>query len=76
MCRFVERRCATTWIAISVGSQAIVLTQGMGGRTSGEVYNDAKSLPPVVDAGTPLELVVHYHEGRRELPIVSLKNAA
>ena len=26
-------------------------------------------------AKCPLELVVHFHEGRRELPIVTLKNA-
>ncbi len=50
--------------------------QGMGGRTPHEIYNDTKSLPPVVDTRSPLELVVHYHEGRRELPIVELKNAA
>ncbi len=48
----------------------------VGGRTPHEIYNDAKSLPPVVDTRSPVELVVHYHEGRRELPIVELKNAA
>ena len=50
--------------------------QGLGGRTPHEIYNDAESPLPVVDTGSPLELVVHYHEGRRELPIIELKNAA
>ncbi len=51
--------------------------QGLDGRTPREVYEGEELL---ADAGTatkqPRTLVVRFHEGRRELPIVELKKAA
>ncbi len=50
--------------------------QSLDGRTPQEVCDGIEAEPPPVDVARSLELVVHFHEGRRELPIVELKNAA
>jgi len=56
--------------------------QGLGGRTPNEIY-DGRHAPEVAfqERQTPMtiprrELVVHYHKGRRQLPIVELRRAA
>jgi putative transposase len=50
--------------------------QALEGRTPREVYAGFEAETPPVDVARPLELVVHFHGGRRVLPIVELKNAA
>ncbi len=53
--------------------------QGLDGRTPSEVYDGQ----PVVEKARPIakdvprcELIVRFHEGRRQLPIVELRQAA
>ena len=53
--------------------------QGIDGRTPNEVYDGV----PVVEKARPepkelarLELIIRFHEGRRQLPIVELRQAA
>lgn len=48
--------------------------QGLEGRTPREAYNGGTSNDHVQRERALL--VVRFHEGRRELPIVELKNAA
>ena len=55
--------------------------QGLGGRTPVEVYDNRKPVAtesPILDRNRscPLELRVRFHEGRRQLPIVELKQVA
>ena len=56
--------------------------QGLGGRTPNEVYDElpacnlASKEPQKAQTIPRRELVVRYHEGRRELPIVELRRAA
>ena len=49
--------------------------QSLGGKTPREFYDGCEQSTPA-DAKRPLKLVVRFHEGRRALPIVELKNAA
>ena len=51
--------------------------QGLDGRTPREAYEGRTVTDDVgVDLSQPATLVVRFHKGRRELPIVELKNAA
>jgi len=53
--------------------------QGLGGRTPVEVYDNRQSFAtesPIVDRNCPVELHIRFHEGRRQLPIVELKQVA
>ncbi len=51
--------------------------QGLDGQTPREVYDGgAPSDDAGMDPTQPATLVVRFHEGRRELPIIELKNAA
>lgn len=56
--------------------------QGIGGKTPGAIYDgkDDKARPAgadcVWDGKQPLELVIEFHERRRQLPIVHLKERA
>ena len=50
--------------------------QGLDGRTPNEVANDRDVETPTITTDQPIELIVDFHEGRKELPIVSLKNVA
>jgi len=50
--------------------------QGLSGRTSLEVADGEHRECSPIDPKRPIELFVDFHEGRRELSIVSLKNVA
>jgi putative transposase len=57
--------------------------QGLGGRTPHEVYETSHRHLPIakrplilIDRNRPFELVVHFQDGRRQLPIVELRQAA
>jgi len=53
--------------------------QGLGGLTPLEgsaAPNSAMVERPVIDRHRPFELLVRFHEGRRQLPIVELRQAA
>jgi transposase InsO family protein len=50
--------------------------QGLDGRTPLEVADGANQGRPAIDPKQPIELIVHFHAGRKELPRVSLKNVA
>ena len=50
--------------------------QGLGGRTPTEIIEgDAKERAPL-SLDHPIELIVRYHEKRKKLPIVELKQEA
>ena len=48
--------------------------QGLDGRTPLEVADGANQGRPAIDPKQPIELIVHFHAGRKELPMVSRKN--
>ena len=50
--------------------------QGLEGRTPQEVYDSHALKRPSFARDEPLSMLVSFHEGRRQLPIVELKLAA
>ena len=50
--------------------------QSLGGRSPCEVFDGDGIERPDLSLEHPVELVVRYHEGRKELPIIELRKAA
>jgi hypothetical protein len=56
--------------------QVLGTHNGLSGRTPLEVADGKHRECSAIDPKRPIELFVDFHEGRRELSIVSLKNVA
>jgi hypothetical protein len=65
-----ELACYKTWFETHRPHQSLA------GKTPREFYDGSAIEPAPVDRNHPIELVVNLHEGRRELPIVEVKNVA